>query len=280
MDTDRIRFCNALDDCRWGGARLMGWLLLFWLSGPLLTGAAELVSGESQPDVMGYKDTPRLPWCNYHKHDPDRPLPPMVVPAEQKLPVPPPSDAIVLFDGKDLSRWHPTSWKLEDGYLEVTEQDLVTRDEFGNIQLHVEWMTPDPPQGHPMSRGNSGVMLMQHYELQIFDSYTEKLYADGQCAAVYGETPPLVNASRKPGQWQSFDIVFISPVFEGEQVKRPARITVFHNGVLVQHNTEIYGSIAHRDILPYQPHPPRQPLALQGHGNPVRFRNIWLRQLD
>jgi hypothetical protein len=242
--------------------------------------AQGLVPGKNQPDVMGYKDTAKLPWCGYCKHDPDRPLPPIVTPADQPLPTPPPSDAIVLFDGQDLSRWHPTTWKLQDGFLEVTSGNLVTRDAFGDFQLHLEWMAPDPPEGPPMSRGNSGVLLMQRYELQIFDSYSEKLYADGQCAAIYGETPPLVNSSRKPGEWQSFDIVFQAPTFQGDQLKRRALITVFHNGVLVHHNTTIHGQMAHRDILPYEPHAARLPLALQGHGNPVRFRNIWIRPLD
>ncbi len=243
-------------------------------------GAQELVAGTTQPEVMGYKDTEKLPWCDYRKHDPDRPLPPMVTPGDQHLPTPAPSDAIVLFDGQDVSRWHPTDWKLQDGSLEVTAGDLVTRDSYGDMQLHLEWMAPNPPQGHPMSRGNSGVLLMQTYELQVYDSYSEKIYADGQCAAIYGETPPLVNASRKPGEWQSFDIIFHAPVFEDNQLARPATITVFHNGVLVQDNTPIYGPMAHRDILPYSPHAARMPLALQGHGNPVRYRNIWIRPLE
>ena len=242
--------------------------------------AQELVPGKNQPDVMGYKDTAKLPWCDYGKHDPDRPQPPVVKPGDQSLPVPAPADAMVLFDGKDVSRWHPTTWKLQDGYLEVTSGDLVTRDAFGDYQLHLEWAAPNPPQGHPMSRGNSGVLLMHLYELQIFDSYSEKLYADGICAAIYGETPPLVNVCRPPGEWQSFDIVFHAPVFDGNQLERPASITVFHNGVLVQDNTPIYGPMAHRDILPYQPHAARLPLALQGHGNPVRYRNIWIRPLN
>ncbi len=131
-----------------------------------------------------------------------------------------------------------------------------------------------------MSRGNSGVLLMHLYELQIFDSYSEKLYADGICAAIYGETPPLVNVCRKPGEWQSFDIVFHVPVFKDGHLQRPASLTVFHNGVLVHDNTPIYGPMAHCDILPYQPHAARLPLALQGHGNPVRFRNIWIRPLN
>lgn len=248
------------------------------LAGPIGL-SADLVQSKDGSGVPGYKDTPILPWCNFHKHDPDRPLPPVVTPGQPSFDgAKAPSDALVLFDGEDLSLWEPCSWKLVDGAMEATSGDLTTKASFGSCQLHVEWRTPNPPQGDPMNRGNSGVFFMSQYELQIFESSTEKIYADGMAGALYGETPPLVNACRKPGEWQSFDVVFEAPIFQGNQTTRPATITVFHNGLLIQDHTEIRGPCAHRDIAPYKPHGPL-PLKLQAHGSPVQFRNIWIRPL-
>ncbi len=247
---------------------------------------AELAQGKSQPEVFGYKDTPKLPWCDYLKHDPDRPLPPVVEPGEERPPAPAPSDSIVLFDGGSLDSWQPSTWLVQDGHAQVTSGDLVTRESFGDCQLHLEWMTPNPPVGGRMNRGNSGVLFMSQYELQIFDSYqageaakTEKIYPDGQAAAVYGETPPLVNSCRRPGEWQTFDAVFTAPVFEDGRLVKPATLTVFHNGVLVHLNTTIHGMMAHREISPYKPHAAAMPLTIQGHSNPLRFRNIWIQPL-
>jgi hypothetical protein len=223
-------------------------------------------------------------------HDPARPLPPVVdpgTPSTQDSPGRAPSDAVVLFDGKDLSKWahkdgSAAKWKVENGYAEVVAKTgyIYTREAFGDCQLHVEFAEPTPPKGESQERGNSGVFLMGLYEIQVLDSYENKTYADGQASAVYGQYPPLVNASRPPGQWQSYDIVFHGPRFDAAgKLLRPARVTVFHNGLLAQDNVELTGPTAHGERPPYQAHPEKLPLALQDHDNPVRFRNIWIREL-
>ena len=223
-------------------------------------------------------------------HDLDRPLPAIVDPgtaSNQDSPGRPPSDAVVLFDGKDLSKWahkdgSPAKWKVESGYLETVPKTgyLYTREAFGDCQLHVEFAEPVPPQGESQGRGNSGVFLMGLYEIQVLDSYENKTYADGQAAAVYGQYPPLVNAARPPGQWQNYDIVFHGPRFDkAGKLLRPARVTVLHNGVLVQDNVELTGPTANKARPPYSPHSEKLPLALQDHSNPIRFRNIWIREL-
>ena len=243
--------------------------------------AQELVKSRDGVAV-GYKDTPILPWTKYHKHDPDRPLPPEVTPGKPSTQAEvgsAPSDAIVLFDGKDLNHWQPSKWHIENDELVVTEGNLESKQSFGDCQLHLEWQAPDPPRGPQMNRGNSGVFFMKRYEVQVSDSYTEKIYPDGSAAAIYGETPPLVNATLPPGQWQTYDIIFTAPRFENEKLVKPARVTVFHNGLLVHLNTEIHGPCAWRVIKPYEPHAPQEPLVLQAHGNPVRYRNIWIRPL-
>ena len=224
-------------------------------------------------------------------NDPDRPLPPVITPgtaSTQDNAGRPPSDAIFLFDGKDLSRWagedgQPAKWKVADGYLEVAPHTgfIHTRQPFGDCQLHVEFAEPLPPVGEDQGRGNSGVFLMGLYEIQVLDSYESKTYADGQASAVYGQFPPQVNASRPPGQWQTYDIIFHGPRFDPDgRLRRPVRMTVLHNGVLVQDNVELSGPTAHHDRPPYKPGPEKLPLTLQDHGNPVRFRNIWIRELD
>ena len=223
-------------------------------------------------------------------HDTDRPLPPVIepgTPSTQDSPGRPPSDAVVLLDGKNLSHWShkdgsPAKWKVENGYAEVVAKAgfIYTREAFGDCQLHVEFSEPVPPKGESQERGNSGVFLMGLYEIQVLDSYENKTYADGQASAVYGQYPPLVNASRPPGQWQSYDIVFHGPRFDKEgKLTRPARVTALHNGVLVQDNVEPSGPTAHGQRQPYKAHAEKLPLALQDHGNPVRYRNIWIREL-
>jgi hypothetical protein len=223
-------------------------------------------------------------------HDPNRPLPPVIdsgTASTQDSPGRPPSDAVALFDGKDLSRWahkdgSAAKWKVENGYAEVAPKTgyIYTREAFGDCQLHVEFAEPVPPKGESQERGNSGVFLMGLYEIQVLDSYENKTYADGQASAVYGQYPPLVNASRPPGQWQTYDIVFHGPRFDKDgKLLRPARATVLHNGVLVQDNVELTGPTAHGERPPYKAHPEKLPLGLQDHGNPVRFRNIWIREL-
>ena len=236
----------------------------------------------AQNSPVGYTDTPMLPNSPYHVHDPGRPHPAVVTPAAQVGGAP--SDAIVLFDGKDLSKWAKqakTGWKMENGYVEVVggSGDLVTREKFGDIQLHVEWASPVEITGDSQWRGNSGILIMSRYEIQVLDSYNNKTYADGQAGAIYGQWPPLVNASRKPGEWHTYDIIFESPRFDGAKVAKPGYATVIHNGVVAQHHQEIIGQMAHRIVKPYEPHQAEEPLALQDHDTPVRYRNIWVRRM-
>jgi hypothetical protein len=223
-------------------------------------------------------------------HDMNRPQPPVVAPGEastQAQPGRPPSDAIVLFDGGDLSAWQgakgePAPWKVEKGYFEVVPKtgDIYTKQAFGDCQLHVEWASPEWVPGQTFDPGNSGVFLAALYEVQIVDSVHSKIYADGQAAAMYGQYPPLVNVCRAPGLWQTYDVVFRDARFDKDgKLLRPAIITVFYNGVLVQDHVELTGPTAHHQRPPYQPHPARMPLRLQDHNYRVRFRNIWIREL-
>jgi len=243
----------------------------------------ELVYAKDGSGVYGYKDTPILPWCGWHVHDPDRPAPKRITPGTPSTPGKAgtaPSDAIVLFDGKDLSKWEPSEWKVEDGCLvALGGGGLTTKRKFGDFQLHLEWQAPKPPRGDRFDRGNNGVILMGQFEIQIFDSYTEKIYPDGQAAAIYGQTPPLVNACREPGEWQTFDIIFSTPVFKSGKLAKPASVTMLHNGVLVHYNQEIMGKTGHRILPSYRPQASEAPLQLGAHNNPVRFRNIWMRPL-
>jgi hypothetical protein len=221
-------------------------------------------------------------------HDMDRPPPPVVDPGPAGEPARAPSDAVVLLDGRSLAAWQmedgqPPKWKVDHGYAEVVKGSgtLQTKRAFGDCQLHVEWMAPTPPEGEGQDRGNSGVYLMSQYEVQVLDSYQNRTYADGQAAAIYGQFPPLANASRPPGEWQTYDIVFHRPRFDrAGKVLRPARMTVLHNGVLVQDNVELTGPTAHQARPPYKAHPDKLPLQLQDHEHPVRYRNIWIRELD
>ena len=193
----------------------------------------------------------------------------------------PPSDAIVLFDGKDLSQFNGgEKWGIKDGYAECRGGGITSKQSFGDCQLHVEWASPEKVQGSGQGRGNSGVYLMQKYEVQILDSYENETYFDGQCGSIYKQSPPLVNACRKPGEWQTFDIVFKAPRFDDDgKLQKPATLTVLHNGVLIQDHFELLGSTAWHKPPAYETHPPKAPLHLQNHGNPVRFRNIWIREL-
>ena len=221
-------------------------------------------------------------------HDMNRPRPPIVKPGALALPVPPPSDAVILFDGKDLSKWRsedgsPAKWIAANGYMESVKGSgyLFTRQNFGDIQLHVEWATPVPPSGESQGRGNSGVFPMGLYEIQVLDSYGNDTYPDGQAASIYGQYPPLVNACLPPGEWQSFDTVFRRPRFNADgQLLEPAKVTLFQNSILVQDNVRVWGPTMWLQHLPYEPHPDKMPLSLQDHGNPVRYRNIWLRELS
>ncbi|MGC9319511.1 MAG: 3-keto-disaccharide hydrolase [Armatimonadota bacterium] len=238
---------------------------------------------------IGYDDTPILPGTNWHVHDGNRPQPPIVTPgtpSTQEQPGEPPSDAVVLFDGTDLSNWEsreggPAEWEVEDGYMQVVPGTgyIRTKEQFGDCQLHVEWAAPSEVKGEGQGRGNSGVFLMGRYEVQVLDCYDNPTYPDGTTGALYGQYPPLANACRRPGEWQVYDIIWEGPRFEGDECVRPARITVMLNGVVLHHATELRGPTSHRVVTEYEPHPEVGPLELQDHGDLVRFRNIWYRPL-
>jgi hypothetical protein len=192
----------------------------------------------------------------------------------------PPSDAVVLFDGKDLSKWHNgDKWVIKDGHAVAAKSDLITKDSYGDCQLHLEFASPDEVRGKGQGRGNSGVYIMGRYEVQILDSYQNETYFDGQCGSLYKQHPPLVNACRKPGEWQAYDIVFESPRFEDKKLVRPGYVTVIQNGIVVQNHFELKGGTYYDRPAAYTPHGPKAPLKLQFHGDPVKFRNIWIREL-
>lgn len=266
----------------------------------VIAASQSLVAGETVSDdkpveapvprkLIGYFDSEYIPGqTKWRVHDAYRPQPPIITPgtaSTQKKPGRPPSDAIVLFDGSDLSGWvtgdKPATWKVENGYMEANRTGSITsKEKFGSCQLHVEWATPTEVNGESQGRGNSGVIIMGCYEVQVLDSFNNRTYADGQAGAIYGQYPPLVNASRGPGEWQTYDIIFEAPKFEGQKVVKPAYLTVIHNGVLLHHRAKVLGRVAHKFAAKYSPHPDKLPLLLQDHGNPVRYRNIWYRPLD
>jgi hypothetical protein len=214
---------------------------------------------------------------------PPKTAPPVVTAA----PGSPPSDAVVLLDGKSVDKWQsvkggPARWKVEDGAMVVVAGtgDVATKEAFGDVQLHIEWATPAEVAGEGQGRGNSGVFLQDRYEVQVLDSYQNNTYYHGQAAAVYKQHAPLVNASRKSGEWQVYDIVFRAPKFDASgKLATPGRVTVFHNGVLVQDHVEIKGTTTHEGGPGHEVHGPG-PVRLQDHGNPVRYRNIWIRKLS
>jgi len=247
------------------------------------------MSDRSVRPPVGYDDTPMLPNSKWRVHDGKRPQPRIVSPGsygtQDKLGRPP-SDAIVLFDGEDTSEWMGRNggriqWKVENGAMVVAAGtgDIQTKQRFGDCQLHIEWAAPAEVRGESQGRGNSGVFLMGRYEFQVLDGYNNITYADGTTAAIYGQCPPLVNACRKPSEWQTYDIFFVAPRFEEEKLVSPAYVTLVHNGVLVHHHQELLGPTGHKILPSYMPHPPRGPIRLQDHGNPVRYRNIWIREL-
>ena len=228
------------------------------------------------------------PLSKWSQHSKERPPPPIVAPGAYVSQAPP-ADAVVLFGGTSLSRWTheaggPAKWRVVDGAFEVVPNAgaLFTVDSFGDAQLHIEWMSPKPPRGTEQDRGNSGVFFGGgRYEVQVLDSYGNVTYADGQAASLYGQFPPSVNVSRPPGEWQTYDIVYHRPRFDAAgKVLSAARFTVIHNGVLVQDNMELVGPTANQSRPPYEKHADRLPISLQDHGHPVRFRNIWLRDLE
>ena len=238
-------------------------------------------------DVLGYTNTPFVPGQKWHVHDPDRPRPRVVTPAENFSHLAPaPSDATVLFDGKDLTHWQgdkgEAKWKVENGYMEAVKGagNIRTKEEFGDFQLHLEFATPAQVSGNSQGRGNSGVIIFGKYEVQVLDSFNNLTYPDGQCGALYGQFPPLANVSKPPGEWQSYDIIFEAPRWDAAQkLSKPANVTVIHNGVVLHHRREYLGTTSHLSLPKYQPHPAQGAIELQDHGNPMRFRNIWIRKL-
>ncbi|UZK68611.1 DUF1080 domain-containing protein [Sphingomonas sp. S1-29] len=244
------------------------------------------VAQDKTPDKPGFRDTPMLPGGQWHVHDSERPAPTVVTPAP--APGAAPSDAIVLFDGSSLDAWtaQGTPWKVEGGIFTVParvggkDSSLSTKQSFGDVQLHLEFRSPTPPTKSSQDRGNSGIWFMQRYEIQILDGYQNPTYADGTVGAIYAWKPPLVNASRKPGEWQSYDVVFERPRFGDDgKLLRPAYITAFLNGVLVQHRQPWLGTTAWRQVGKYEAHGDAAPIQLQDHDSPVSFRNIWVRPL-
>lgn len=197
------------------------------------------------------------------------------------------SDAIVLFNGKDLSQWQAVNggaptWKVKDGYMQVNPStgNIQTKKGFGDCQLHIEWRTPDTVKGDGQGRGNSGIFFMGRYELQVLDSYHNRTYSNGQAGSIYKQYMPAVNVCRPPGEWQTYDVIFTAPRFNSDStVKSPARITVFQNGVLIQNNVPLWGGTEYIGIPTYKMHSDKEPIILQDHGNPVCYRNIWIREL-
>lgn len=240
---------------------------------------------------LGYDDTPLIPGMPYHVHDGNRPQPPIVTPgtfSSQEAPGTPPSDAVVLFDGTDLSKWKSAGkaggdakWKVENGVMEVVPGtgDIETREHFGDAQIHLEWAAPTVVKGESQGRGNSGVFLMGLYEIQVLDCFDNPTYPDGTTGAIYGQYPPLVNACRKPGEWQVYDILWKAPRFQSGKLLSPAVVTVLLNGVVLHHAVSPQGPTQHRLVAAYHEHPPVGPLRLQDHGDLVRFRNIWYRPI-
>lgn len=248
---------------------------------------------EAKPRVYatGYTDTPFLPGGKWRVHDDTRPRPEVVTPG--KTAADPPSDAIILFDGTNLDEWSmdkdgsAADWVLGEGYFEVPPRgegvggSIRTKREFGDVQLHIEFATPSEVEGNSQGRGNSGVFFIGGYELQVLDSYENKSYADGQASAIYGYKPPLANASRPPGEWQTYDIIFNAPKWDAEgNLLKKAHITVFHNGVVTHHYQDYLGPSGHKKVANYNTVQETGPLKLQNHNNPTRFRNIWIREID
>jgi hypothetical protein len=241
------------------------------------------------PNLGGFQDTPLVPGTQWHVHDNLRPQPEVITPgtlSTQEIPGKPPSDALVLFNGTDLVNWHngknePAPWIVENGYLQVKPKsgDIYTKEEFGDCQVHLEWSAPSPPSGSSQGRGNSGLFFMGRYELQILDTYNNPTYADGSASAIYGQTPPQVNPVRPPGEWNVYDVIWEAPRFKDGKLEKPAHITVLVNGIVTQNHTMLIGDTPWRSIGKYTPHGEKGPLRLQDHGNPMRFRNIWVRPL-
>jgi hypothetical protein len=255
------------------------------VAGTAAIAIAAVLSVSSQQPKIGYDDTPMQPNGKWHVHDGKRPQPRLVAPGATTGSAP--ADATVLLGGgTDTSAWQMASgggavtWPMKDGVLQSSKGMIETKAQFKDFQLHVEFATPKEVKGDGQGRGNSGVFLLGQFEIQVLDSYQNPTYPDGQASAMYGQYPPLVNASRPPGEWQAYDIVFMAPRFNAAgTLEKPAVVTVFHNGVVVHNATAFQGPTQHKVIGKYAPASATGPLRLQDHGNPVHFRNIWIRPL-
>lgn len=259
------------------GMKFQTWMMLGGSVAMMGLGQAE------EQKIVGFKDTPIIPGTKFHVHDPDRPQPPVVQTAGAVV-IPPPSDAVVLFDGKNLDAWKikdgPAPWEVRDGVMVAKGKDIHTKEEFGAIQLHFEWRLPADRKVNGQGGGNSGVFLMGLYEVQVLQSNNNKTYPDGMAASLYGQQPPLANATSPQGEWNSYDITFVPPVYADGKVQTPAKVTVIHNGVVVQNAEFFHGVSGYRKLSTYpDKHPEKGPIKLQFHGDPIEFRNMWVRPL-
>lgn len=249
-----------------------------------LGASALVISGQVfAKEGLGFKDTPIIPGTEYHVHDGDRPQPPVVETAGA-VEVKPPSDAIVLFDGTNLDAWTAKEgaapWEVRDGAMIAKKKNIQSKEEFGAVQVHFEWRLPADRKVNGQGGGNSGVFFMGMYEVQVLQSHNNQTYPDGQAAALYGQLPPLVNATSPQGEWNSYDISFVPPVYENGTVKTPAKVTVIHNGVVVQNGESYMGPTGWKKLAEYpKTHPDKGPLVLQFHGDPLEYRNFWVRPL-
>jgi hypothetical protein len=260
------------------------------LSTIIVTAGLFGAAADDKPAPLGYSDTPLIPGTQWKVHDIDRPAPPAVQPGAKLGDAP--ADAVIIFNGKDTSQLfsrkkddpgkYPCPWVIENGELLVSGGDCWTKLEFASCQLHVEWLSHPKTKGNSQKKGNGGVFFMDRYESQMLDCDNNPTYADGMTGAVYGQTPPLVNAVRKAGEWQAYDIVFTAPKLSDGKVVEPARITTLVNGVCVQNSTAIMGPTQHKKTTNYSgKFPDKAPLRFQDHKNepPIRMRNIWVRPL-
>lgn len=249
----------------------------------MLLGGALLFASSLQAEELGYQDTPLIPGTPYHVHDGKRPQP-RVIETAGAVEVKPPSDAIVLFDGTNLDAWTSEggdpAWLIKDGAMVANEKDIESKEKFGAVQLHFEWRLPADREVNGQIGGNSGCFLMGLYEVQVLQSHNNKTYPDGQAGSLYGQLPPLVNATSPQGEWNSYDVFFEPPVFEDGKLKTDAKVTIIHNGVVVQHGEYYRGPTGHKKLLEYpENHPETAPIRLQWHKDPVEFKNFWVRPL-
>ncbi|MFC4992351.1 3-keto-disaccharide hydrolase [Rubritalea tangerina] len=246
---------------------------------PLICSLGIALTCSSYAQEPGKKpNTPKQPWSDYVVHDGTRPTP-QKVQTNGAITTPAPADAIVLFNGTDASAF-TKQWKVKDGILIASPGNTHTKQHFADCQLHIEWRVPANRKIKNQAGGNSGIFLMDKYEIQVQESHTNVTYADGQAGALYGQTPPLVNASSPQGEWQSYDILFTAPRYQDGKLISPAYVTVIHNGVVIHNHQKFYGPTVFRKLAKYpEKHPEKAPIRLQWHSDPIEFRNIWIRPL-